>query len=104
MKKIYILLAVMLLAIFVGDAYAQRSRHKARSRQKTVRTVKRAKHKSHKRTARYRSKKKKRTPVDPTLRDPFYVPSELQCAPFARHGHRNRQDLHRLSDRPPIAK
>ena len=52
MKKIYILLAVMLLAIFVGDAYAQRSRHKARSRQKTVRTVKRAKHKSHKRTAR----------------------------------------------------
>ena len=87
MKKIYILLAVMLLAIFVGDAYAQRSRHKARSRQKTVRTVKRAKHKSHKRTARYRSKTRKRTPVDPTLRDPFYVPSELQCEDTCSHVH-----------------
>lgn len=87
MKKIYFLLAVMLLAIFVGDAYAQRSRHKARSRQKTVRTVKRAKHKSHKRTARYRYKTKKRKPVDPTLRDPFYVPSELQCEDTCSHVH-----------------
>ena len=87
MKKIYFLLAVMLLAIFVGDAYAQRARHKVRSRQKTVRTVKRAKHKSHKRMARYRSKAKKRTPVDPTLRDPFYVPSELQCEDTCSHVH-----------------
>jgi lysozyme len=49
--------------------------------------VKRAKHKSHKRIARYRSKSKKRTPVDPTLRDPFYVPSELQCEDTCSHVH-----------------
>lgn len=87
MKKIYILLAVIILAVFVGDAYAQRSRHKSRSRHKTTRTVKRPKHKTHKRTARYRYKTKKRTPVDPTLRDPFYVPSELQCEDTCSHVH-----------------
>lgn len=87
MKKIYILLAVIILAVFVGDAYAQRSRHKSRSRHKTTRTVKRPKHKTHKRTARYRYKAKKRTPVDPTLRDPFYVPSELQCEDTCSHVH-----------------
>jgi lysozyme len=87
MKKIYILLAVIILAVFVGDAYAQRSKHKSRSRHKTTRTVKRPKHKTHKRTARYRYKTKKRTPVDPTLRDPFYVPSELQCEDTCSHVH-----------------
>lgn len=87
MKKIYILLAVIILAVFVGDAYAQRSKHKSRSRHKTTRTVKRPKHKTHKRTARYRYKAKKRTPVDPTLRDPFYVPSELQCEDTCSHVH-----------------
>lgn len=87
MKKIYILLAVIILAVFVGDAYAQRSRHKSRSRHKTTHTVKRPKHKTHKRTARYRYKTKKRTPVDPTLRDPFYVPSELQCEDTCSHVH-----------------
>ena len=87
MKKIYILLAVIILAVFVGDAYAQRSKHKSRSRHKTTRTVKRPKHKTHKRTARYRYKIKKRTPVDPTLRDPFYVPSELQCEDTCSHVH-----------------
>lgn len=87
MKKIYILLAVIILAVFVGDAYAQRSKHKSRSRHKTTRTVKRLKHKTHKRTARYRYKTKKRTPVDPTLRDPFYVPSELQCEDTCSHVH-----------------
>lgn len=87
MKKIYILLAVIILAVFVGDAYAQRSKHKSRSRHKTTRTVKRPKHKTHKRTARYRYKTKKRTPVDPTLRNPFYVPSELQCEDTCSHVH-----------------
>lgn len=87
MKKIYILLAVIILAVFVGDAYAQRSKHKSRSRHKTTRTVKRPKHKTHKRTARYRYKAKKRTPVDPTLRNPFYVPSELQCEDTCSHVH-----------------
>ena len=77
MKKIYILLAVIILAVFVGDAYAQRSRQKSRSRHKTTRTVKRPKHKTHKRTARYRYKAKKRTPVDPTLRYFCYIESTL---------------------------
>lgn len=87
MKKIYILLAAIILAVFVGDAYAQRSKQKSRSRHKTTRTVKKTRHKSHKRTARYRYKAKKRTPVDPTLRDPFYVPSELQCEDTCSHVH-----------------
>ena len=86
MKKIYLLLALMIATMVVGDAFAQRSRKsKSRTRHKTTRVVKRSKHKSYKRTARYKSKR--RTPVDPTLHDPFYVPSALQCEDTCSHVH-----------------
>lgn len=86
MKKIYILLMLMIASMVVGDALAQRSRNtKGRSRHKTTRTVKRTRHKSTKRTVHYRSRK--RVPVDPTLHDPFYVPSETQCEDTCQHVH-----------------
>lgn len=91
MKKIYFLLALLIATFVVGDTFAQRSRNsRNRSRHKTTRTVKRTKHKSNKRTARYRKsykKSKRRAPVDPTLRDPFYVPQELQCEDTCSHVH-----------------
>ena len=87
MRKLYILLALLVALMAMGEVSAQRSRiTKTRNHQRTHRVVA----KKHKTKTRYRKGSKKRTkrlvPVDPTLNDPFYNPY-LQCEDTCKHVH-----------------
>lgn len=85
MKKLYILLALLIAIMTIGEVSAQRHRiTKTRSHQRTHRVVK--KKKANKRKSRSRRTVKRRTPVDPTLSDPFYNPF-LQCEDTCDHIH-----------------
>ena len=87
MRKFYILLALLVGMMALGEVSAQRARiTKTRKHQRTHRVVA----KKHKSKTRYRKGSKKRTkrlvPVDPTLKDPFYNPY-LQCEDTCNHVH-----------------
>ena len=85
MRKLYILLALLIAVMTIGEVSAQRQRiTKTRSHQRTHRVAK-------KKTAKKRKSKSKRsarrkTTVDPYLHDPFSNPF-LQCEDTCDHVH-----------------
>ena len=86
MKKLYILLALLIAIMTIGDVYAQRTKiTKTRSRQKTHHVVKK---KKSKKTKSRKGKKPVRriTPIDPRLDDPDYNPF-IQCEDTCDHVH-----------------
>ena len=83
MKKLYILLALLIAVMTIGEVSAQRRKiTKTRSRQKTHHVVRKKKAKKRK------SKKTVRriTPINPRLDDPDYDPF-LQCEDTCDHIH-----------------
>ena len=88
MKRLYILLALLIALMSIGEVSAQRSRiTKTRNHQRTHRVVK--KHRKSKgkkiRTAKLK-RGKKAVVVDPRLNDPNYNPY-LQCEDTCDHVH-----------------
>jgi lysozyme len=84
MKKLYILLALLIAIMTIGDVYGQRTKiTKTRSRQKTHHVVKKRSKKTKKRKGK---KSVRRRPVDPRLDDPNYNPF-LQCEDTCDHVH-----------------
>jgi lysozyme len=88
MKRLYILLALLIALMSIGEVSAQRSRiTKTRNHQRTHRVVKKHRKSKGKKTKTAKLKRGKKTvAVDPRLYDPDYNPY-LQCEDTCDHVH-----------------
>jgi lysozyme len=88
MKRLYILLALLIALMSIGEVSAQRSRiTKTRNHQRTHRVVKKHRKSKGKKTKTAKLKRgKKAVEVDPRLYDPDYNPY-LQCEDTCDHVH-----------------
>ena len=88
MKRLYILLALLIALMSIGEVSAQRSRiTKTRNHQRTHRVVKKHRKSKGKKTKTAKLKRgKKAVVVDPRLNDPNYNPY-LQCEDTCDHVH-----------------
>jgi lysozyme len=88
MKRLYILLALLIALMSIGEVSAQRSRiTKTRNHQRTHRVVKKHRKSKGKKTKIAKLKRgKKAVEVDPRLYDPDYNPY-LQCEDTCDHVH-----------------
>ena len=88
MKRLYILLALLIALMSIGEVSAQRSRiTKTRNHQRTHRVVKKHRKSKGKKTKTAKLKRgKKAVEVDPRMYDPDYNPY-LQCEDTCDHVH-----------------
>jgi lysozyme len=88
MKRLYILLALLIALMSIGEVSAQRSRiTKTRNHQRTHRVVKKHRKSKGKKTKTAKLRRGKKTvAVDPRLYDPDYNPY-LQCEDTCDHVH-----------------
>jgi lysozyme len=88
MKRLYILLALLIALMSIGEVSAQRSRiTKTRNHQRTHRVVKKHRKSKGKKTKTAKLKRGKKTvAVDPRMYDPDYNPY-LQCEDTCDHVH-----------------
>ena len=84
MRKLYILLALCIALMGIGDGYAQRTRGKKKSRSSAVMKKSKRHHKKRSKTKKIVAKKAPKP--DPRLLDPDFDPY-LQCEDTCNHVH-----------------